>query len=283
MQHMEFVNVNALLLCIAASTAIIFSTQYIDVTGKSICYKKIGEGANGVISQALYIKNFSIIAVKKSKDYINGINESVLLKKLNHPSIIKLLSNGQKFDRTTGQMLSYLEMEYADRDIRNISANETMIRNIAKSILGALEYMHGKNIIHRDIKPQNIVLVGNIAKLCDFGCSVQNDKNECRTQCGSWLFMSPEMIKSKPYNEKIDIWSFGITLYLLLYKKFPFYDNDYKNLCQRIINGKFDTDSSIYEQANDLLMRMIDTEHSTRWSAKECLKHSWFVQECNSI
>ena len=283
MQHMEFVNVNTFILCIAASTAIIFATQYIDVTGKSICYKKIGEGANGVISQALYIKNFSIIAVKKSKNYINGVNESVLLKKLNHPSIIKLLSNGQKFDRTTGQMLSYLEMEYADRDIRNISANETMIRNIAKSILGALEYMHGKNIIHRDIKPQNIVLVGNIAKLCDFGCSVQNNKNECRTQCGSWLFMSPEMIKSKPYNEKIDIWSFGVTLYLLLYKKFPFYDNDYKNLCQRIINGKFDTDSSIYEQANDLLMRMIDTEHSTRWSAKECLKHPWFTQECNSI
>ena len=282
MQHMEFVNVNTFILCIAASTAFIFATQYIDVTGKSICYKKIGEGANGVISQALYIKNFSIIAVKKSKDYINGVNESILLKKLNHPSIIKLLSNGQKFDRRTGQMLSYLEMEYADRDIRNISANETIICNIAKSILGALEYMHGKNIIHRDIKPQNIVLVGNIAKLCDFGCSVQNDKNECRTQCGSWLFMSPEMIKSKPYNEKIDIWSFGITLYLLLYKKFPFYDNDYKNLCQRIINGKFDTDSSIYEQANDLLMRMIDTEHSTRWSANECLKHSWFRQECNS-
>ena len=283
MQHIQLVNIDIFILCIAASTAIIFATQYIDVTGKSICYKKIGEGANGVISQALYIKNFSIIAVKKSKDYINGENESVLLKKLNHPSIIKLLSNGQKIDRTTGNMLSYLEMEYADRDIRNICASEPMSRTIAKSILGALEYIHGKNIIHRDIKPQNIVLVGNIAKLCDFGCSVQNDKNECRTQCGSWLFMSPEMIMNKPYNEKVDIWSFGVTLYLLLYKKFPFYDNDYKNLCQRIINGNFDTDSSIYEQANDLLKRMIDTEHSTRWSANKCLKHSWFVQECNSI
>ncbi len=88
--------------------------------------------------------------------------------------------------------------------------------------------MHSKNIVHRDLKPQNILLEGKTDKNCeikisDFGFSCFFDPSEgLELVLGSPLYMAPEIIQNKIYNEKVDIWSIGVITYMLLTKRNPF-------------------------------------------------------------
>lgn len=76
--------------------------------------------------------------------------------------------------------------------------------------------MHANQIIHRDIKPENIVLHENIIKLCDFGWSVHRDQKLRSTFCGTPLYVCPEILKGRDYDEQIDIWSLGVMMYEML-------------------------------------------------------------------
>lgn len=96
-----------------------------------------------------------------------------------------------------------------------------MTRNIVNQTCRALDYMHENEIIHRDLKPENIIYQCGLVKICDFGWSIST--NIMRgTFCGTPLYVSPELLKRKNYNNKIDVWSVGILTYELLFGKVPF-------------------------------------------------------------
>ena len=101
-------------------------------------------------------------------------------------------------------------------------------------ILLGMKYLHDNNIMHRDIKLQNILLHDNIVKICDFGFSTtyKSTVEMFNTMCGTPLFMCPETLFLKPYSIKSEIWSLGILFYYIIYGYHPFYNlkdvNDYR-------------------------------------------------------
>lgn len=143
--------------------------------------------------------------------------------------------------------------------------------------------MHGRNIVHGDIKPDNIHFRGvddDIIKLIDFGTSKRIDvKHQMHAIYGTnAYFIAPEVFE-KNYSEKCDVWSCGVILYLMIAGRPPFDGNDSSQVIQCIQAGKFDLESEIWSymsnELKDLLQRML-TRDAKRLSAKEVLHHPWF-------
>jgi|688.fasta_scaffold341276_1 serine/threonine protein kinase len=99
-------------------------------------------------------------------------------------------------------------------------------------------YLHENRVLHRDLKPQNILLQDDKIKLCDFGFAkkMSASTNFLRSIKGTPLYIAPEILQSKPYTHKVDIWSFGIILYELAYGKTPFYATTIPQLQPKILH-----------------------------------------------
>ena len=172
---------------------------------------------------------------------------------INHPNIIKLFSYYENEENI------YMILEYSNkgslytliRKKKYLKENETFHYFI--QVLNAVNFLHENNFIHRDIKPENILLNDkNIIKLCDFGWCVKLENNEKKnTICGTYEYMSPELIKNENYDFNVDIWALGILLYEMLHGKSPF-KNSINNNCNKedekfeifnnIINLNFNVD-----------------------------------------
>ncbi len=163
-----------------------------------------------------------MISKKKYKTKIQKRNlkmEIKIHKQLNHENIIKLYNSFED------DFFVYILLELGDDDLfyfveRQKELTDKEIINISKQIINSLLYLKEMNIIHGDLKMENILMIKNKIKICDFGLSSQNFFNY--NYVGTPEFMAPEVIKKDIYNYKIDIWSFGIILYNLVFGKSPF-------------------------------------------------------------
>ncbi|OQS07768.1 aurora kinase A [Thraustotheca clavata] len=149
---------------------------------------------------------------------------------------------------------------------------ENMVKHIATQLLSAVEYCHSKKNLHRDIKPENILFTGVdgekiTVQLADFGLSTYS-KHPLNRTCGTIIYMAQEMIESKYYDQSIDIWCLGATIYNLLTKSLPKYGST-KDLC-------FD---DLIMEARDFILKMLQSDPAKRSSASELLKHSWLTSE----
>ena len=134
-------------------------------------------------------------------------------------------------------------MEYASTDLSEVLKKEyklqdDKIRVYAKQILDAMMYLHKMRIMHRDLKPQNILLEKGGIKLCDFGFAkeMSASTNFLRSIKGTPLYIAPEILLSKPYTHKVDVWSFGIILYELATGRTPFYASSIQQLQPKILH-----------------------------------------------
>jgi serine/threonine protein kinase len=118
----------------------------------------------------------------------------------------------------------YLLLEYASNgcvffyiDSRTGLPQQLALRFFYQTAL-AIQYLHHRNIIHRDLKPENLLFDDNFTvKLCDFGWSCEVEKDEVRTSvCGTYEYMSPEVVFERRHDFKVDIWCLGILLYEFL-------------------------------------------------------------------
>ena len=207
----------------------------------------IGKGSFSKVYSGYHKETKLDIALKKIefsklhsciKDKV--ISEINILQNMNHNNIIKLYE--YKFD---GDYLVLITEYCKDKDlddwvIKNNSTNN--IIDTIQQIVCGIEYMHSNNILHRDIKPQNILLHNNIIKICDFGFStiIKESNMMFNTICGTPLFMSPELLFLKPYTIKSDIWALGVLFYIIIYKVHPFGKltslDDYRNKINMKIN-----------------------------------------------
>ncbi|OHT13446.1 hypothetical protein TRFO_16294 [Tritrichomonas foetus] len=169
-----------------------------------------------------------------------------------------------------------------------IQSNQILAK-IFKQIVQAVAYLHNEvKVVHRDIKPENILLTKNLdAILIDFGMSKRcpkNDENLLSTRCGSPLYVAPEVItadrQSKDYyDEKSDVWSLGVILYLLTTGTHPFFDENIQTLLSKIVNQSltFPDEKVVRIPAilKDLIMKMLEKDPQQRLSAKQVLFHEW--------
>jgi serine/threonine protein kinase len=162
--------------------------------------------------------------------------------------------------------------------------DEVTACNIFAQIINGLEYMHSEyGLAHRDMKPENVLFDRlNEVKLCDFGlCKFYNDNNNqmqlLTTPCGSPIYAAPEMLMNKPYNgDLIDIWSAGITLYVMVAGKLPFDDENIQSLIHKITKGVFDMPSDLSSSCKDLISKLLTVDPSKRITFAEIKRHAWF-------
>lgn len=193
------------------------------------------------------------------------ISEIMILQQLHHDNIIKLYE--YKFD---GDYI-FLVTEYCNNNDLSIwMKQEHTIEekiDIIKQITNGIHYLHEHRILHRDIKPQNILLHNGLIKICDFGFSlmIKEQLQMCMTICGTPLFMSPELLFMKPYTIKSEIWSLGILFYMIVYNVHPFgilYSlDDYRS---KIKNKIKYTDIKDMEIIMELLQTMLSYDSNKR-------------------
>jgi len=194
--------------------------------------------------------------------------------------VLELLAGGDFFERISSSGA------YSERN-----ASQHM-----KKLASALQYMHSQGIVHRDLKPENLVLVDNSPdseiKISDFGLSkiLNDDQATMQTVCGTRAYSAPEVnfggpARSGNYNEKVDTWSLGVILFVILaaYHPFdPYGDSTESEMWGRICRGEWDFDDevwdSISDEAKDLIQRLLTREPSKRFGTQEVLNHRWIIQ-----
>lgn len=166
-------------------------------------------------------------------------------KQLNHSNITKIYEIYQTADKL------YIFMEYCSKGelfdyINNHGpVSIEMATKFFKQIHSAVTYLHENGIVHRDIKTENILITAdNNAKLIDFGMAnfcKEEKKMMLNTFCGSPCYLSPEILSRKSYNAKlVDVWCLGVTFYVMLTAKLPFYDQNLSKLKDKISHCEYE-------------------------------------------
>jgi len=186
----------------------------------------IGKGAFGEVKKVIHKLTGDIRAMKIIKKdkvdeaYLRSLNTEIsILKQLDHPNIVKLYEIYQDTKNI------YLITEFLgggelfDLILKTKHFNENIAARIMKQVFSAVGYCHSKNIVHRDMKPENLLLENPESfdiKIIDFGLArtYSADKMMCQ-RMGTPYYIAPEVLRKK-YNEKCDIWSCGVILYILL-------------------------------------------------------------------
>ena len=247
--------------------------------------RSIGHGAFGKVNIALHILSGRIVAIKsfnkikKSFPNYKISYEIKLLKKLrNHKNIIKYFEhfeNDKHFcivmeNISGGNLLSAIN--------KMSKFSEPMAKNIFKQLMETIKFLHSIGIVHRDIKPDNILIeLDNTIKLCDFGVSKEVKEGQLlMDSCGTPAFVAPEILKDSPYNPYMtDIWSSGVVLYAMITGFFPFRGVNESDLHRNILSGAFPKLKDVSNELKDLLNKILEVNPNKRITIEDILKHPW--------
>ncbi|CAO3633937.1 unnamed protein product [Cunninghamella blakesleeana] len=215
---------------------------------------------------------------------IRTIREASIMLLLHHPYIVSLK------EMVVLDPYYYMFMEYVDGGqlldfiISHGKLKERHARRFARQIISALDYCHRNSIVHRDLKIENILIssAGHI-KIIDFGLSnLFSPKSHLSTFCGSLYFAAPELLNAKAYTgPEVDIWSFGIVLYVLVCGKVPFDDQNMAALHEKIKRGVVEYPSHLSSDCKNILSRMLVVNPSHRATTAEITIHPWMNKGCN--
>ncbi|KAK3117496.1 Serine/threonine-protein kinase [Teratosphaeriaceae sp. CCFEE 6253] len=172
-----------------------------------------------------------------------------------------------------GQMLDYI--------ISHGRLKEKQARKFGRQIASALDYCHRNSIVHRDLKIENILISKNgDIKIIDFGLSnLFAPRGHLKTFCGSLYFAAPELLQAKAYlGPEVDVWSFGIVLYVLVCGKVPFDDQSMPQLHAKIKRGNVEYPPWLSPECRGLIARMLNTNPQERATMAEILTHPWMVK-----
>ncbi|CCC11117.1 unnamed protein product [Sordaria macrospora k-hell] len=212
--------------------------------------------------------------------------EAAIVSLLNHQYICGLRDNLRTrwhwymlFEYVNGgQMLDYI--------ISHGKLKEKQARKFARQIASAVDYCHRNSIVHRDLKIENILIskTGDI-KIIDFGLSnlfSPEEDRKLKTYCGSLYFAAPELLQARPYTgPEVDVWSFGVVLFVLVCGKVPFDDQYMPALHQKIKKGAVDYPNWLSSECKHLISRMLVTDPKQRATMHEVMNHPWMLKGYN--
>ena len=220
-----------------------------------------------------------IIDKKNIPNQIRLINSLTLVKNISHPFINRFLDFFETPDSFV-IVLEYCENGTLDSSIKeNVHICEKNARKIFTQLALALDYLHNEvHVIHRDIKPQNVLIdKNNNIHLADFGLSktFQDGKPLFSTLCGTVHYIAPEMLYSKSYSSKADIWSLGVLLYYMVCGTMPFDGQSMAEISQKISYSDPEFPLYLSFELRDLLQKMMNKDPEQRPSIKQVLMHPW--------
>uniref|UniRef100_A0A674CBM8 non-specific serine/threonine protein kinase n=1 Tax=Salmo trutta TaxID=8032 RepID=A0A674CBM8_SALTR len=207
--------------------------------------------------------------------------EVQIMKMLRHPHIIRL------YQVMETERMIYLVTEYAsggeifDHLVAHGRMAEKDARRKFKQIVAAVHFCHCRNIVHRDLKAENLLLDHNLnIKIADFGFSNLFSRGQLlKTWCGSPPYAAPELFEGKEYDgPKVDIWSLGVVLYVLVCGALPFDGSTLQNLRARVLSGKFRIPFFMSTDCEYLIRHMLVLEPSRRLSMEQICKNKWMKQ-----
>uniref|UniRef100_A0A8C5WV43 non-specific serine/threonine protein kinase n=1 Tax=Laticauda laticaudata TaxID=8630 RepID=A0A8C5WV43_LATLA len=247
--------------------------------------RTIGKGNFAVVKLATHLVTRVKVAIKIiDKTQLDEENlkkifrEVQIMKMLCHPHIIRL------YQVMETERMIYLVTEYAsggeifDHLVAHGRMAEKEARKKFKQIVAAVHFCHCHHIVHRDLKAENLLLDANLnIKIADFGFSnIFTPGQLLKTWCGSPPYAAPELFEGKEYDgPKVDIWSLGVVLYVLVCGALPFDGSTLQNLRARVLSGKFRIPFFMSTECEHLIRHMLVLEPSKRLSMEQICKHKW--------
>ncbi|XP_015667830.1 serine/threonine-protein kinase 33 isoform X1 [Protobothrops mucrosquamatus] len=269
--------------------------------------RKLGQGSFGVVIEVTHKETGVKWAMKKvnrekaGSSAVKRLEQEVsILKRVNHEHIIHL----EEVFETPKRV--YLVMELCeDGELKEIlqrkgqfTENET--RHIIQSLASAIAYLHKKDIVHRDLKLENILVKSsdideqnemklNI-KVTDFGLAVQKtggSESRFQSTCGTPIYMAPEVISAHDYSQQCDVWSIGVIMYMLLSGEPPFMASSEEKLFEVIKKGDLHFKQSVWQSVNiaakNILRLLLKVDPAHRITANELLDCQWITGETDIV
>ena len=282
--------------------------------------KNLGKGAFGEVFLTTKKGTKEIFATKKiERELVETgntmkylVNEIKILRELNHPNIVKL----KEIKKTKNHY--YIIMEYCNggelyktlekyMNKYNKPFSEEIVQHLMKQIINAFKYIHGKNIIHRDIKLENILLnyeseedrknlniLKAQVKIIDFGFAAKIENSQLKyTTLGSPINMDPIILnelkkrgkktRKLGYDQKADIWSLGTICYEMLIGKCVFNAEDLDELVEKVENGSYTVPTTLSKEVISFLNGMLQYDANTRLNIDQLSKHCFLNKKVKNF
>uniref|UniRef100_A0A6Q2Z773 Serine/threonine-protein kinase n=1 Tax=Esox lucius TaxID=8010 RepID=A0A6Q2Z773_ESOLU len=250
----------------------------------------LGSGQFGIVYGGKHRKTGRDVAIKiidklrfPTKQESQLRNEVAILQNLHHPGVVNL----ECMFETPERVFVVMEKLHGDMLEMILSSEkgrlpERITKFLVSQILQALRHLHFKNIVHCDLKPENVLLASADAfpqvKLCDFGFArIIGEKSFRRSVVGTPAYLAPEVLRNKGYNRSLDMWSVGVIIYVSLSGTFPF--NEDEDIHDQIQNAAFmyppNPWKKVSREAIDLINNLLQVKMRKRYSVDKSLSHPW--------
>ncbi|XP_074548879.1 serine/threonine-protein kinase D1 [Halichoeres trimaculatus] len=250
----------------------------------------LGSGQFGIVYGGKHRKSGRDVAIKiidklrfPTKQESQLRNEVAILQSLHHPGVVNL----DCMFETPERVFVVMEKLHGDMLEMILSSErgrlpERITKFLVTQILVALRHLHFKNIVHCDLKPENVLLASADSfpqvKLCDFGFArIIGEKSFRRSVVGTPAYLAPEVLRNKGYNRSLDMWSVGVIIYVSLSGTFPF--NEDEDINDQIQNAAFMYPphpwKKVSSEAIDLINNLLQVKMRKRYSVDKTLSHPW--------
>ncbi|KAJ1857814.1 Protein kinase, partial [Coemansia sp. RSA 2703] len=256
--------------------------------------KKIGQGASGNVYMARSIKNGELVAIKQMdlskqprKELL--VNEILVMKESRHANIVNFIEAFLLNSSDLWVVMEYMEGGALTDVIDNNKMNEMQIATVCREVCRGLSHLHKQDIIHRDIKSDNVLLgEDGQVKITDFGfCAKLSEQRSKRaTMVGTPYWMAPEVVKQKPYGSKVDVWSLGIMVIEMIESEPPYLDEEpLKALYLIATNGTpaLKRPETLSRELKGFLAECLCVDVQSRATMEELLTQEFLIKKAQSL
>ena len=251
---------------------------------------ELGKGRFGVVCKCIDNKTGKAYAAKfikctAPKDRQDVVHEAEIMNTVRHKRLLRL----QDFFQTPTEMVLVMELvtggELFEKVVEDEFISEIEVSNYMKQILEGIQHMHQREILHLDLKPENIMLIrpdSRQIKLIDFGLARKyNPRENLKVMFGTPEFVAPEVIKYERITPATDLWSIGVIAYILMSGLSPFMGDTDAETLTNVQLAEWDFDDPVFDEISDeakgFISSLLVLRASKRGSVDQCLSHRWFT------